>query len=53
LAVLSAHGGLNFDKYLGWIIFEEPVFIQAGILTKDSRLDAEALILFHDLFDFD
>jgi len=53
LAVLSAHGGLYFDEYLGWIIFEEPVLIQAGILTQNSRLDAKALILFHDLFDFD
>jgi len=53
LAVLSAHGDLYFDKYLGWIIFEEPVLIQAGILTQDTRLDAKALILFHDLFDFD
>jgi hypothetical protein len=53
LVVLSVHSDLYFNKYLGWIIFEEPVLIQAGILTEDSRLDAKALILFHDLFDFD
>ena len=51
--VLSARSNLYFDEYLGWIIFEEPVLIQAGILTQDTRLDAEALILFHNLFDFD
>lgn len=53
MVVLSVHSDLYFNKYLGWIIFEEPVLIQAGILTEDSRLDAKALILFHDLFDFD
>jgi len=53
LVVLSVHSDLYFNKDLGWVIFEEPVLIQAGILTEDSRLDAKALILFHDLFDFD
>jgi hypothetical protein len=53
LVVLSAHSDLYFNKYLGWVIFEEPVLIQAGVLTKDGRLDAKALILLHDLFDFD
>ena len=50
---MSTRSDLHLNKYLSWIIFEEPVLIQAGILTQDTRLDAKALILFHDLFDFD